>query len=74
MTEAAPLMVTREGERYGVTNGKVTQWLPPALWPHASALVARMAAMNSTAEYVQNLYRQAEEAAWDEAGAVKVAQ
>ena len=73
MNDIEPLMIIRQGERYGVQGGNVTQWLPPALWPAAAALVARMEAMNSTAEYVLSLYRQAEDAAWGAAGADKVA-
>ena len=55
MSEIEPLCIVKRGVRYGVhANGK-TAWLPPSMWTAAAALVARMDAMNATAERMQML-------------------
>lgn len=69
-----PLHIVRDGHRYGVRGGGVTWWLPATLWAHAEALQARMDAMNAVAEHVERLYRDAENAAWEDAGAKVVSQ
>jgi len=59
------LALVRDGIRRGVTAGGRVHWLPADLWAPAAELERRMAAMNETAERMQALYDEAEQAAWD---------
>jgi hypothetical protein len=59
------LGLVRAGIRWGVTDGRTTHWLPASLWAPAMELDKRMAVMNATAERMENLWREAEQEAWD---------
>ncbi len=55
MSDIEPLCIVKRGVRYGVQANGMTAWLPPSMWTAAAALVARMDAMNATAERMQML-------------------
>jgi hypothetical protein len=60
------LSIVTSGVRRGVTAGGKVHWLPPELWAPAAELERRMEAMNKAAERMAALWREAEQAAWDE--------